>query len=117
MSPANTKDLPPDTVFSWVGIIMYLTNDDPKRRKIVTDTFQTKYRDLIEDVGDRNKIVTHWAKQELPPKGSKDYKERLEKLRKRLRERYPVDQFMQLRRLFDPKNLCGNELVDELFGQ
>lgn len=115
MSPANTKDLPPDTVFSWVGIIMYLTNDDPKRRGLVTERFQTVYRDLLEDVGDRNKIVTHWAKQELPPKGLEDYEERLEKLRKRLRERYPVEEFMQLRRLFDPDNICGNELVDIIF--
>jgi hypothetical protein len=44
-----------------------------------------------------------------------DYEERLEKLRKRLRERYPVEEFMQLRRLFDPDNICGNELVDIIF--
>lgn len=63
MSPANTTKNPADTVYSWIGIIMYLTSDDPKKRGAVTDRFQNEYRDVLEAVGDEYKAVTHWAKQ------------------------------------------------------
>ena len=114
MSPANTTNHPHDTIFSWVGIIMYLTTDEPERREAITKEFQTTYRDLLEEVGDKNGIVTHWAKIELPPKSAPDYDDRLDKLRRRLRERYPIDQFNALRKLFDPRNVCGNDLIDAL---
>ena len=83
MSPANSSLNPPDTVYSWVGVIMYLTSDNPEKRAAVTSRFQTEYRDVLESVGDEYKAVTHWAKQEMPPSGSHDAGKRLEKIKGR----------------------------------
>ena len=38
LSPASvTPELPPDTLFSWVGVIMYLPTEDEKQRKAITN--------------------------------------------------------------------------------
>lgn len=37
MSPAYSAD--PKSVFSWVGVIMYLPTDDPTQRKAITDRY------------------------------------------------------------------------------
>ena len=89
-------------------------SDDPAQRGAVTDRFQTEYRDVLEAVGDEYKAVTHWAKQELPPEGAPDRHRRLEKIRERLAEVYPVKDFKAMQRLFDPENRCGNELIEQL---
>lgn len=54
--------------------------------------------------------------QELPPEGSPDRQTRLKKIKERLAEVYPVEDFKAMRRLLDPENRCGNELIQELFG-
>ena len=38
LSPASvTPELPPDTLFSWVGVIMYLPTENEKQRKAITN--------------------------------------------------------------------------------
>ena len=55
--------------------------------------------------------VDHWAKTEplyLVP-------EDLERIRRRVAKRYPVEQFNAARRKLDPKNILSNDLIDALF--
>jgi hypothetical protein len=35
--PGSQRQLPADTVHSWVGIIMYLPTEDPQQRQAITD--------------------------------------------------------------------------------
>ena len=35
-SSCSSSKLPPDSVFSWVGIIMYLPTEDPEQREAIT---------------------------------------------------------------------------------
>ena len=38
LSPASvTPTLGPETLFSWVGVIMYLPTEDERQRKAITD--------------------------------------------------------------------------------
>jgi L-galactono-1,4-lactone dehydrogenase len=36
-SSCSSAGLPADSVFSWVGIIMYLPTEDPQQRQAITD--------------------------------------------------------------------------------
>jgi hypothetical protein len=47
---------------------------------------------------------------EIPPEP-----ERLGRLRERMKERYPIEQFNTFRRGADPKGILSNKLVDTLF--
>jgi len=52
----------------------------------------------------------HWAKIELPH----SYDDR-ELMQNRLKGRYPVSDFNAARKIFDPKNIMANDIVDKLF--
>ena len=41
--------------------------------------------------------------------------ERLEAMQARLRSKFPVDQFVQLKNVLDPEAILSNEIVDQLF--
>ncbi|CAM9159735.1 unnamed protein product, partial [Ascophyllum nodosum] len=65
MSPAHDP-ASPETIFSWVGVIMYLSAEDLKARQRVTDAFLA-YRDLCKTrLWDRYDCAVHWAKLEKP---------------------------------------------------
>ena len=119
MSPAGISEATPqissDSIFSWVGIIMYLPTDEPVQRESITKTFQEQYRPLFDKVGERFMAVPHFAKLEAPPQ-TPDYDAKLEILRRQLQDRYPLAEFNALREIMDPKNILGTKLVDELLG-
>ena len=51
----------------------------------------------------------HWAKIELP-----DSEAELQRVRSRLAERFPLDEFNAAKRRLDPRGILGNTLVDTL---
>ena len=115
MSPSyansNSKDGPSNTVFSWVGIIMYLSSTDGAARHAVTEAFK-KYAGLVDTkLMHKYGAVEHWAKIELP---SEDDAEGLKRMKARLAGKYPIEEFELARRRLDPRNILGNDLVDTL---
>ena len=109
MSPCSGN---PDALFSWVGIIMYLPEDPDKEhlRDAVTMRFM-EYKNLVEQkMLQKYNAVEHWAKIELPRTESE-----LEKMKKRLHKRYPIQDFEKARLHVDKNNILGNTLVDTLF--
>lgn len=64
MSPAFSDNA--DDIFSWVGIIMYLPNEDPVQRGAITNKFQ-EYVHLCErHLMPKYRAYPHWAKLEPP---------------------------------------------------
>ena len=109
MSPCSGN---PDALFSWVGIIMYLPEypDKEHLRDAVTMRFM-EYKNLVEQkMLQKYNAVEHWAKIELPRTESE-----LEKMKKRLHNRYPIQDFEKARLHVDKNNILGNTLVDTLF--
>jgi L-galactono-1,4-lactone dehydrogenase len=127
MSPAfahvENGDVDPP-VFSWVGIIMYLPpNQDDRARLTITRRFDD-YVALIEPLLQEFDAHVHWAKIELPGReevignGKTDDSsrriERLDRMKQRLAQKYPLAEFSALRAALDPFNILGNDLVDTL---
>jgi len=110
MSPAGSSR--PSDVFSWVGVIMYLPVSDPEIRKGIQDRFHD-YKEIVRKVGARMPcdVYPHWGKIELPMGNE----EALRADQKWLARRYPVPLFNALRKEFDPKNICSNEVVNAAF--
>jgi len=103
---------PPESLFSWVGIIMYLPEEEGKEalREDVTRAF-VEYKRLAEQrMLPRYNAVEHWAKIEIP----QDERE-LRATRARLHARYPIEAFERARREVDPDNVLGGTIVDALF--
>lgn len=105
-----------DDLHSWVGIIMYLPEGDDDavhaaRQRITRRFFE--YNDLCRhNLWQPFGAHQHWAKIELPD----DAADRAVVAR-RLRERFPIDEFNAARRKLDPNNILSNELLDGLFGK
>lgn len=108
MSPCHGSE---DSLFSWVGIIMYLPDSKhPKERSSVTQSF-SNYQKLVErEMLKKYGAVEHWAKIEMP-KSEED----LSEAQYRLRTKYPITKFQEFRKTLDPKNVLGNSLIDALF--
>ncbi|KAG2533095.1 hypothetical protein JM18_000162 [Phytophthora kernoviae] len=106
MSPASSSN--PHQVFSWVGVILYLPTAEKKAREAIKDRFMefyATYRDFMEPYG----ATEHWAKIEWPS----DVTER-QKMRDRLKKRYPIEKFKKVRDEVDPHHILSNHIVDEL---
>jgi len=114
MSPVHVSSdsphKPHDSLFSWVGIIMYLPTQDPAERKAIEDAFYD-YKQVVEKINEEGdfKAVTHWAKIEVPRTD-----EVVEQERKKLAKRYPLKAFEELRSKVDPKRVLTNDLIDTL---
>lgn len=114
MSPAAEKpDKKLASVYSWVGIIMYLPDSevDAVAREKVTKAFK-RYKGICEkrlwsDVG----AVEHWAKIEKP-----ETPEEEARLRLRMHKKYPIEAFDAMSRILDPHGVLRNELMDVLLG-
>jgi L-galactono-1,4-lactone dehydrogenase len=131
MSPASStkgskhsdKDLQESKnkeIFSWVGIIMYLPEDDLEKRKEVTAAFK-QYGSLVEKhLLAKYGAVEHWAKIEVPYLKKGDGSNAVvdvatvKAMKARLAKRYPLEEFNAARKRLDPKNILGNDLVDTL---
>jgi len=111
LSPAYSAD--PEAVFSWVGVIMYLPTDDPLERSRITAKFR-EYVHLCEDeLLPKFGALWHWAKLEPP---AADDAEGRGRLRRYLRQHYPVDRFNSLRRRWDPKGILASDFIEACFG-
>lgn len=114
MSPAGEKpDKELAATYSWVGIIMYLPDAtiDKDARKRITSAFKA-YKGLCEERlwSDAN-AVEHWAKIEMP-----DNAEGKARLQLRTYQKYPVEAFKSICRLFDPHGILRNDLTDTILG-
>lgn len=110
MSPSSGT---PDSLHSWVGIIMYLPEEPGKEdlRDAVTQEFIGKYKRMVEQrLLARYNAVEHWAKIEIP-----DDPKQLQATRERLHKRYPIEEFQRARAELDPDNILGGRIVDVLF--
>jgi len=108
MSPAAGA---PDSLHSWVGIIMYLPTSVEAERDAITRAFTTYGEKEFDALGDKYELRTHWAKIELPADAS-----RLAALRDATRARYPAKEFNAARRYLDPHGAFSNTLISTLFG-
>lgn len=107
MSPAAGS---PQSLHSWVGIIMYLPTTVESEREAITQAFTRYGEQEFDKLGDKYKIRTHWAKIELPEDAN-----RLATLRRQIREHYPVKEFNAARKYMDPYGSLSNELIAGLF--
>ena len=76
----------------------------------ITNRFKGQYCDLSRDVGKKYGTVSHWGKLEMP--NSLQDRVRLQEL---IKSRYPTDKFTSARKIYDPKNILGNDLMDLIF--
>lgn len=90
---------------------MYLPSDDKSQRESITNIFKGKYCPLMKQVGDKVSATSHWAKLELP---STD--EGLSALRENIQANYPVVLINKARKIFDPKGILSNSLIEAAFG-
>lgn len=103
MSPAYSPEK--KTIFSWVGVIMYTSDDMAPEIK---DKFRV-YAEHHVDQTFRYDGSFHWAKIDLDfHKGA----ERLAELKKNYGKRFDLVEFGRLRKSLDPQNLFGNKLTD-----
>lgn len=115
MSPAYSED--PNEAFTWMGIIMYLPpGQSPESRAAITRAFD-QYCALVEPLVNEFHGQTHWAKIELPGRGTEpcnsgSHKHRLQVMQRKIQDRYPVKEFNELRKALDPRNILGNDLID-----
>merc|ERR1719478_1271233 len=108
MSPAHSTGA--DDLHSWVGIIMYLPTQEEAQREAITERFWAYNQLCREKLWSRFACHQHWAKIELP-----DDEEGIRKMRRRIAERFPLDELNAAKRKLDPKGVLGNKLVDTLF--
>ncbi|CAM9162976.1 unnamed protein product [Discosporangium mesarthrocarpum] len=111
MSPAHDKDSS-ETVYSWVGIILYLPTEDPEVRQKIAEAF-FRYRDQVKaKLWGRFDCMEHWAKLEMPRT-----EEEAKEIRSRLHRRFPISEFNSVRQLLDPKNIMANDHIDVCLGK
>ncbi|KAI5067459.1 hypothetical protein GOP47_0017987 [Adiantum capillus-veneris] len=106
LSPASS---PVDgSIFSWVGIIMYLPTDDAKQREAITNKFMEYRRTAQRKLWDAYEAYEHWAKLEVEADDK-------EWLRKRLSKSFPIDKLNKARKELDPNCILSNDIIDQLF--
>jgi L-galactono-1,4-lactone dehydrogenase len=138
MSPAYSDN--PKEVFSWLGIIMYLPpSQTPEQRAKISARFR-EFCAMAQPLMDEYNAHAHWAKIELPTENLKhesspqppsssssfsapmddDYNDTstntISHMKRRIADKFPVDEFNAYRKAIDPNNILGNTLIDELFG-
>jgi len=107
MSPAHSAGA--SDIHSWVGIIMYLPTDEQKQRDDITSRFW-EYNDACRSqLWPKFGAHQHWAKIELP-----DSEARAAWVRRRLHERFPMDEFNAARAEFDPHGILVNDLLEKV---
>jgi len=119
MSPAYSDD--EDEIFSWIGIIMYLSPDgnetaeeEFERRRQITERFQ-HYTRMHQDITAEHGGATHWAKLEVPLGDSKSNTQYRQKMIQRIRKRFPTIAFEKIRQFLDPRNILVSSSIDAIF--
>ena len=82
-------------------------------RRNIFENFQ-KYCSLIQPRVDEFQGQVHWAKLELPH-NVKDDDDSILRMQKRIRNKFPVDEFNSYRKALDPSNIFANKIIDSLF--
>lgn len=109
MSPAFSNNS--DDIFSWVGVIMYVTNE--QQAEDIKRKFK-QYASIHADLTLRYNGVFHWAKVDLDfHSGTR----RLSELKQRYAERFDTISFQKIRGKLDPSNILANSLVDSIFAE
>ena len=114
------------SLHSWVGIILYLPEDEAssKEWRAKVDAAFEKYSRVVErELGPRHGATEHWAKVEpgrYIDKSGDSVEDRAPLLEKRrqLAERFGegnVAKFAEARKRLDPFNVMGGGVVDQLF--
>merc|ERR1712087_673924 len=109
MSPAHSER--EDDLHSWVGIIMYLPEEE-LQREAITKQFWNYNAMCRQELWPKFGAHQHWAKIELP----EDVAEATW-VKRRLQERFPVKEFNETRRMLDPKGILSNKMVDDMFSE
>lgn len=108
MSPASSPN--PNQLFSWLGIIMYLPPDDQKQRDAIKLAF-AKYKQTCADkLWGKYRCAEHWAKLDVTAEGPW-----FDKVKARLRERFPIGEFNVMRTRMDPHGICASKALAALF--
>ena len=81
-------------------------------RKAITDAFRSYKIACEELVWPKYLAVEHWAKIEMPGDETE-----LSNLRKRMHDKYPLEEFNLVRRLLDPKCILSNRLIEAILSQ
>jgi len=104
MSPAYSPN--DGDIFSWVGVIMYIIDGHAPATR---EAFQ-RYAERHADQTFRYAGVFHWAKVDL------DFHRGVRRaaLRESMSSRFRMEEFRSVRQDLDPRNILGNELVDEV---
>lgn len=108
LSPASSPSK--DSLYSWVGIIMYLPTSDERQRKGITDCFMDYRRAAQRQLWDSYGAYEHWAKIEVM-----DDEEGREWLQKRLSKRFPIKALNKARKELDPYGILSNDAINEIF--
>lgn len=108
LSPASNPSK--DSLYSWVGIIMYLPTSDEEQRKAITDRFMEYRHAAQRQLWDAYAAFEHWAKIEVA-----DNEETRGWLQDRLRKRFPVKAFNKARKDLDPNGILSNDAIDQIF--
>lgn len=111
MSPAHSLD-PQNSLFSWVGIIMYLPTQDENLRKEITSAFLEYRKKCHLKLWEEFEAVEHWAKIEIAETHWDQ-----EKQRERLQKYFPVEKFNRMRQEVDSKSILANNIITKLFDQ
>mmetsp|Transcript_20226 Transcript_20226/g.29368 ORF Transcript_20226/g.29368 Transcript_20226/m.29368 type:complete len:527 (-) Transcript_20226:43-1623(-) len=108
LSPVWSNDL--ESIFSWVGIIMYLPPageaGDQEREKI-TEAFQGYQRKLETELWERYGAFEHWAKIEATSP-------LLQQKRERIHKRIPMAMYESTKKLLDPQHILSNDAIDAI---
>jgi L-galactono-1,4-lactone dehydrogenase len=100
--------------FTWVGIIMYLPpGQSVHGREEITQMFR-KYCDSLQDIFDEFGAQVHWAKLEALD-ATEGRSERVQRMQSRIRRRFPIDKFNELRKRFDREGVLSNAFIREIF--
>ena len=122
-SPGEGAGSSSSSLHSWVGIILYLPEDEAssKEWRSAVDAAFRKYSRIVErDLGPRYGATEHWAKVEPGRYVDDEGRNRspLEEKRRQLELRFGqknVARFAEARQRLDPLNVMGGGVVDALF--
>ncbi|GFR43860.1 hypothetical protein Agub_g4987, partial [Astrephomene gubernaculifera] len=116
-SPLSPAAGPPESLHCWVGVIMYLPQEQQQRDK-VTQAFR-EYARLVETkLMPRFNATWHWAKLEAGPGSGRSEEEVAAVVRPRLAARFgpALRSLARYRGVLDPSGSLGNGWLDAVIG-
>eukprot|EP00039_Didymoeca_costata_P020860 m.342659 g.342659 ORF g.342659 m.342659 type:complete len:568 (-) comp21685_c0_seq1:133-1836(-) len=102
---------PSTDIFSWVGIIMYMSEESAELRQTVTKAFAKYHEARVTHLDRKYGALQHWAKLEPISQNLN------EEVKRHYNERFDVKQFNAIRNMLDPKGILGWDLVLDLLSE